>query len=95
MPSNLSKSVVQDPARAPVLEVSCPNCRRRYRIRRNRIPAKASGVVCKDCGTKIRLRKSCSGTSARRSPWTRPRFRLDLMTPEKRPSRGRFRRKVA
>lgn len=95
MPSNPSKSLVHVLPQAAVLEISCPNCGRHYRIRRNRIPAKASAVVCKDCGKKIRLRKSSSGTSVRRSHWTGPRFRLDLMTPEKRSSRGRFKRKIA
>ncbi|MGE5255391.1 MAG: zinc-ribbon domain-containing protein [Hyphomicrobiales bacterium] len=94
MSSSPDRSCIHDRDQASVLEVSCPNCKRRYRIRRSRIPAQASAVFCKDCGRKIRLHQTSSDKSSHsRNQSIRPRFRLDLMTPEKRPSRGRLRRK--
>jgi predicted Zn finger-like uncharacterized protein len=65
-----------------ILEVCCPSCLRQYRIRRSRIPAEASAVHCKECRRKIPLHF--------RPDSRRPRFRLDLMTPEKRRPPRRF-----
>jgi predicted Zn finger-like uncharacterized protein len=79
-----------------ILEVCCPGCLRQYRIRRSRIPAGASAVRCKECRHKIPLfrRPGPPAKSSRRPPArpdsVRPRFRLDLMTPEKRRVRRRF-----
>jgi predicted Zn finger-like uncharacterized protein len=79
-----------------VLEVCCPSCLRQYRIRRSRIPAEASAVHCKKCRHKIPLHRrpgrperSSRRPAARPDPG-RPRFRLDLMTPEKRRTPRRF-----
>jgi predicted Zn finger-like uncharacterized protein len=96
MSSSPDRSCVHDRDQASVLEVSCPNCKRGYRIRRCRIPAQASAVICKNCGRKIRLHQTnYEASSASRNQWTMPRFRLDLMTPEKRPLQGRLKRKNA
>jgi predicted Zn finger-like uncharacterized protein len=79
-----------------ILEVCCPSCLRQYRIRRSRIPTAASAVHCKECRHKIPLhrRPGRPATSSQR-PDARPkshapRFRLDLMTPEKRRPPRRF-----
>jgi len=72
------------------IETRCPACLREYRIRRSRIPKGAAAVHCKACGQKIRLPKEASAAVHSRrckSPalgLNKPRFRLDLMTPEKR-----------
>lgn len=82
--------------RQAVLEVRCPKCLRQHRIRRSRIPKGASAVHCKACGQKIRFPKPASATvrsPRHRSPapgLNKPRFRLDLMTPEKRRAKRRF-----
>jgi DNA-directed RNA polymerase subunit RPC12/RpoP len=76
----------------------CAKCLREYRIRRSRIPKGASAVHCKVCGAKIRFPKPAS--AAARPPKhqnstpsvNRPRFRLDVMTPEKRQTKKRFTR---
>lgn len=77
-----------------ILEMRCPRCLREYRIRRSRIPEGASAVRCKICGQKIRFPAAATaGARPHRSPGTgiiKPRFRLDLMTPEKRPAKRRF-----
>jgi predicted Zn finger-like uncharacterized protein len=75
-----------------VLEVCCPSCLRQYRIRRYRIPAGASAVHCKKCRQKIPLhrRPGRPERSSCRPDARRPRFRLDLMTPEKRRAPRRF-----
>jgi predicted Zn finger-like uncharacterized protein len=78
------------------LEMRCPTCLREYRIRRSRIPKGASAVHCKACGHKIRFPKTASAAGRPRrhqiaSPgFNKPRFRLDLMTPEKRQAKRRF-----
>lgn len=78
------------------LEMRCPACLREYRIRRSRIPKGASAVHCKACGQTIRFPKAASATGRsrrHRNPapgFSKPRFRLDLMTPEKRQSKRRF-----
>jgi len=69
-----------------ILEVCCPSCLRQYRIRRSRIPAGASAVRCKECRHKIPLFRRPTA----RPLSVRPRFRLDLMTPEKRRVRRLF-----
>ena len=79
-----------------ILEVCCPSCLRQYRIRRSRIPAEASAVHCKKCRHKILLHRrpgrpaKSSRRPAARPDSRRPRFRLDLMTPEKRRPPRRF-----
>lgn len=75
--------------RQAIFEMRCPRCLREYRIRRSRIPEGASAVHCKSCGQKIRLpvAAATAGSRSHRSPGPgspKPRFRLDLMTPEKR-----------
>jgi len=76
------------------LEMRCPACLREYRIRRSRIPKGASAVHCKACGQKVRFPKAAPANvraCRHRSPGlNKPRFRLDLMTPEKRPAKNRF-----
>jgi predicted Zn finger-like uncharacterized protein len=72
-----------------ILEVCCPSCSRQYRIRRSRIPAEASAVHCKECRHKIPLHQRPGRPNARMDS-CRPRFRLDLMTPEKRRAPRRF-----
>jgi len=82
--------------RQAILEMRCPKCLREYRIRRSRIPKGASAVHCKACDQKIRFPKAASATECARrhrnpaSGVNKPRFRLDLMTPEKRQSKRRF-----
>jgi predicted Zn finger-like uncharacterized protein len=82
--------------RQAILEMRCPTCLREYRIRRSRIPKSASAVHCKACGQKIRFPKSAAAAvppRRHRKPGPgldKPRFRLDLMTPEKRRARRRF-----
>ena len=79
-----------------ILEVRCPSCLRQYRIRRSRIPAAASAVQCKECRHRIPLHRrpgrpaKSSRRPAARPDSRRPRFRLDLMTPEKRRPPTRF-----
>jgi hypothetical protein len=79
-----------------ILEVCCPSCLRQYRIRRCRIPAEAAAVHCKECRRKIPLHRrpgrpaKSSRCTASRPDSGRPRFRLDLMTPEKRRPPRRF-----
>jgi PHP family Zn ribbon phosphoesterase len=73
------------------LQTACTVCRRQYRIRLAHIPENAQGFRCKQCGGKIRIPLAASRPSetprASGPPALsrRPRFRLDLMTPEKRP----------
>jgi predicted Zn finger-like uncharacterized protein len=85
----------KDPDAVGFLRFSCDECGRSYRIRRTRIPLTASAVYCKGCGKKIRIRKMpptarpATSLPAER-PAAPPRFRIDLMTPQKRTSRRRF-----
>ena len=83
-PADSRRSERDHPEENPnsILEVCCPSCLRQYRIRRSRIPAEASAVHCKECRRKIPLHF--------RPDSRRPRFRLDLMTPEKRRPPRRF-----
>jgi predicted Zn finger-like uncharacterized protein len=82
--------------RPAILEMRCPKCLREYRIRRSRIPKFASAVHCKACGKKIRFPKPAPAAVRPRRHCNpgpgldKPRFRLDLMTPEKRQARRRF-----
>ncbi len=79
--------------RQAILEMRCPRCLREYRIRRSRIPEGASAVHCKSCGQKIRFPGAAPTARPRRSPGPdlkKPRFRLDLMTPEKRQTKRGF-----
>ena len=78
-----------------ILRLSCKSCGKSYRIRRARIPLTASAVICKGCGKRIRFRKNPFAAAPSRSrgaavTTTLPRFRFDLMTPEKRPLKRRF-----
>jgi len=90
-PAGSRKSEKDRPEENPdsILEVCCPSCLRQYRIRRSRIPAEASAVHCKKCHHKIPLHRR-PGRPAARPDSRRPRFRLDLMTPEKRRPPRRF-----
>ena len=97
-PAGSRKSERDRPEENPdnILEVCCPSCLRQYRIRRSRIPAEASAVHCKKCHHKIPLHRrpgrpaKSSRRPAARPDSRRPRFRLDLMTPEKRRPPRRF-----
>jgi DNA-directed RNA polymerase subunit RPC12/RpoP len=82
--------------RQAILEMRCSKCHREYRIRRSRIPKGASAVHCKECGAKIRFAKPAAAAAHPRRHQSsapglkKPRFRLDLMTPEKRRDGRRF-----
>jgi DNA-directed RNA polymerase subunit RPC12/RpoP len=86
-----AQNAVRRSNREGYLQTACARCRRKYRIRLAHIPENAQAFRCKQCGGKIRipLAKARPADSPRASkPPTRPgrpRFRLDLMTPEKRP----------
>lgn len=78
------------------VELTCPACRRGYRLRRASVPPSASALRCRSCGAKIRLpgRPSMEKRPARgplpAAAAGGPRYRFDLMTPTKRLRRRRL-----
>jgi predicted Zn finger-like uncharacterized protein len=84
------------------IEVTCRNCHKKYRIRRQKIPAHAKAVRCKACGQKIAIKQDQQASIPAQGQGPQPKesklhdpeqrqpghplFRLDLK-PEVRPGK--------